>query len=93
MMRKTLFKLGDVMMTPGALEMLQGDVELAYMLLMRHQAGDFGDICAEDRGLNAEAVRLGGRILSAYKLPAAGTLWVITEADRSSTTLLLPSEY
>lgn len=93
MMRKSLFKLGQIVTTDGAFELLQGDIELAYMLLMRHQAGDFGDICAEDRGLNAEAVRLGGRILSAYKLPAAGTLWVITEADRSSTTLLLPSEY
>lgn len=92
--RKTLFPMGDIHATPGALELLQADLELAYMLLIRHQSGDFGDICAEDRALNAEAVRLGGaRIMSVYKLPAAGTLWIITEADRASTTLLTPDEY
>lgn len=93
MMRKSLFKLGNVCATPGALELLQGDVQLAHLLVTRHQGGDFGDVDEHDRNLNAEAVRLGGRILSAYKLPLAETLWIITEADRSSTTLLLPSEY
>lgn len=92
-MRKSLFKMGQVLATPGAMELLQDDTQLAAMLLARHQAGDFGDLDEHDRNLNAEAVRLGGRILSAYKLPAAGTLWVITEADRASTTLLTPSEY
>jgi len=93
MIRKSLFKLGNICATPGAMALLQDDVELAYMLLTRHQGGDFGDVDEHDRNLNAEAVRLGGRILSAYKLPLSETLWIITEADRSSTTLLLPSEY
>jgi len=92
-MRKALFRMGDICATPGALEMLQGDTGLAALLLARHQGGDFGDICLEDKGANAEAVRLGGRILSAYKLPGAGTVWIITEADRRLTTILLPEEY
>jgi hypothetical protein len=93
MLRKSLFRMGNICATPGALELLQADGQLAALLLARHQGGDFGDICAEDRGTNAEAVRLGGRILSAYKLPGAGTVWIITEADRTLTTILLPEEY
>lgn len=88
------FTLGNIHATPGAFELLQGDLELAAMLISRHSRGDFGDICAEDAGLNAEAIRLGGRrIMSVYKLLGAGTLWIITEADRASTTLLTPDEY
>jgi len=93
-MRKALFRMGDIHATPGAFELLQGDLELAALLLGRHQSGDWGDLDPEDRGLNAEAVRLGGaRIMSVYKLPMAGTLWIITEADRANTTLLTPDEY
>lgn len=92
-MRKALFRMGNVCATPGALELLQRDGQLAALLLARHQSGDFGDVCLEDKGTNAEAVRLGGRILSAYKLPGAGTVWIITEANRALTTILLPEEY
>lgn len=69
--------------------------------LARHQSGDWGCVCAEDRESNDDAVRNGGRILSAYPidpaLPCKGygdnCVWIITEADRSVTTLLLPDEY
>jgi hypothetical protein len=59
----------------------------------RHAAGDWGDIDPEDRGLNEQALVEGSRIFSVYALPTTETMWVITEADRSSTTALLPSEY
>lgn len=69
--------------------------------LTRHVIGDWGHVCVEDKAANDEAIRIGNRILSAYPLdpgkPGKGwgenTLWIITEADRSLTTLLLPSEY
>lgn len=93
-MRKCLFPMGQVLVTPGALDLLQGDIDLAMLLLTRHQGGDFGDLDEHDRNLNVEAIRLGGRrVFSAYQLPAAGKLWVITEADRASTTMLTPDEY
>lgn len=87
------FKLGSIFATFGAHEALQEDAELGALLLTRHAFGDFGDVCEEDRNLNVEAVKLGGRILSVYKLPHGPTVWIITEADRSTTTLLLPEEY
>jgi len=88
------FTLGSVHATPGAFQLLQGDLDLTAMLVTRHAHGDGGDLDAHDAGLNAEAIRLGGaRIMSVYKLLGAGTLWIITEADRSSTTLLTPDEY
>lgn len=90
---KARFDLGNIHATPGAFELLDGNVELAALLVQRHAMGDWGDICLEDVGLNNQALKLGGRLMSVYKLPLAGTLWVITEADRASTTLLLPEEY
>ena len=60
---------------------------------MRHAAGDWGEVDAEDWSLNDQAVLDGTRLLSAYRTLKGEKLWVITEADRSSTTLLLPSEY
>ena len=91
---KKRFEPGLVAATPGALEVLKHDLDLASMLITRHICGDFGDIDAEDAGLNVEAIKLGrARIMSVYKLFHAGTVWIITEADRSSTTLLTPAEY
>jgi hypothetical protein len=93
------FALGLVLMTPGAVAALQqaaGDnyLSLAANLVARHQSGDWGAISAEDAAENELSVRQGFRILSAYDLPAdGGRLWIITEADRSATTLLLPEEY
>ena len=91
---RTRFPLGQIAATPGALDLLSHDERLAALLLARHASGDGGDIDPEDAGLNAEAIRLGGaRVMSVYKLLGAGTVWLITEADRSVTTFLLPSEY
>lgn len=67
-------------------------VGVALNLVARHVSGDFGDVCAEDAEMNREAVTLGGRILSSY-LVGEQKVWVITEADRSLTTVLLPSDY
>ena len=61
-------------------------------LLKRHVTGDWGDVCEEDEGLNDEAIDDGTRILSVYKINSELTIWVSTEADRSSTCLLLPEE-
>lgn len=87
------FHLGQTVATPGALEALQRSNETPWDFLVRHLAGDWGDVCLEDREANDEAVRDGSRILSAYTLKTGEKIWIITEADRSVTTCLLPSEY
>lgn len=84
----TLFPLGRVVATPGALDL---GVPL-FRYLARHGTGDWGDLCPEDRALNDQSVHEGSRLFSAYETDA-GKLWIITEADRSATTFLLPSEY
>lgn len=92
--RKQLFPLGQVVATPDALAALEEADESATPLLQRHQHGDWGNLCDEDRQLNDEAVKDGSRILSSYVLEATGQkFWIITEADRSSTTILLPENY
>ena len=90
---KKLFPLGMVVMTPGAAALLVKSETPSRRIIERHQAGDWGELMPDDCTLNDDAVKYGDRILSAYKLGAGGRLWVITEADRSVTTLLLPSEY
>ena len=84
------FELGRVVATPGALDMFGH--EGIYVLLRRHAGGDWGDLDGHDRRENERALRDGARLLSAYDTPA-GRCWIITEADRSSTCILLPSEY
>lgn len=79
-----------VLVTPGVLETL--DEAWVAELLARHQGGDWGDVGGEDGHLNDRALRNGGRLFSAYDTDA-GRVWIITEADRSATTVLLPSEY
>ena len=88
-----LFELGQVVATPGALDALAAAGVMHTALVARHIAGDFGDLCEEDKQSNQEALADGNRIFSAYTLPTRKRIWVITEADRSVTTLLLPSEY
>jgi hypothetical protein len=88
-MPKPLFPLGQVVATPGALEL---EVNF-YPFLRRHQCGDWGDLEAEDKAENSFSVENGLRILSAYHTPDSAKFWIITEADRSATTVLLPSEY
>ena len=88
-----LFALGQVLATPGALELLETHQLTALPFVLRHVSGDWGDICAEGRQSNAEALQYGYRLMSVYVISKAERLWIITEADRSSTTLLLPEEY
>jgi hypothetical protein len=88
-----LFPLGMVVMTPRAAALLVDASIHTREIIERHQSGDWGDLYPEDCTLNNDALKNGARILSAYKLKGGGRLWVITEADRSVTTLLLPCEY
>lgn len=99
-----LFLCGQVFTTPGAIEEIAechgSRWRIAVgQLIARHRCGDWGDVCPDDQKANNWAVGHGARILSAYHLPVRTPgakpvkLWVITEADRSSTTILLPSEY
>jgi hypothetical protein len=87
------FALGRMLATPGALEELARASQTPLDLLVRHAAGDWGDLDAEDSRANDEALVDGDRLLSAYRLSTGEKLWVITEADRSATTILRPSEY
>ncbi len=87
-------ELGEVVATPGALEALEKAGVLPLRLLGRHQSGDWGDISEDDKRENELSLKEGFRLLSAYKLPGdGGKVWIITEADRSVTTVLLPEEY
>lgn len=87
------FQLGHTVATPGALQALQEAGQGWITFLDRHITGDWGELGAGDRQLNEQALQDGGRIFSAYVLATGVTIWVITEADRSSTCILLPSEY
>ncbi|MDR3454609.1 MAG: type I restriction endonuclease subunit M [Rhodoferax sp.] len=107
--REQLFLLGRIVATPGALELLRRTATNPEVLLMRHVTGDWGDIGAEDAQENELSLRAGFRLMSVYQLPLGTTaapdmdqsctaplqhpIWLITEADRSVTTLLLPEEY
>lgn len=90
---KALFSLGMTFLTIGANEALEESNQLPIEFLAKHQTGDWGIVCTEDRRENELSVKNGFRILSAYRTTNGTKLWVITEADRSSTTILLPSEY
>lgn len=84
-----LFNPGRVVATPGAIDLINDN---ALQYLSRHCNGDWGDVCKEDSELNDESLRVGNRLLSSYSV-GDEKLLVITEADRSVTTLLLPEEY
>ena len=92
-MRKTRFSLGQVLATPGVLAALEEAGETAMRYLARHQAGNWGDLAPEDIRENELSLQQGFRLLSAYILPTGVKIWIITEADRSATTILLPDEY
>lgn len=87
------FALGQIVATPGALEAFQQTGESPWTFLARHVSGDWGDLDEEDRRENELSLVHGFRLLSAYRLTDQTKIWVITEADRSVTTLLLPTEY
>jgi hypothetical protein len=82
-----------VLATPGALEALREAEQDPLELITRHVTGDWGQLCDEDKEENELSLKQGFRLLSAYELRAGVKLWVITEHDRSATTLLLSSEY
>lgn len=88
-----LFPLGRLLASPGALEAMERAHENPVHLLARHATGDWGELDAEDRAANDRALETGNRILSAYTLAGGDVIWIITEADRSATTLLLPRDY
>jgi len=68
-------------------------METLEACLRRHADGDWGDLCKEDKTSNDRALRDGSRLFSSYEFPSRGKLWIITEADRSATTFLLPEDY
>lgn len=88
-----MFNLGQIVATPGALEALQRASQTPEVFLRRHVTGDWGDLDDDDKKANLDAIRDESRILSSYKTNLSETIWIITEADRSSTCLLLPEEY
>jgi hypothetical protein len=92
-MNAYLFPPGVVVATPAALEALQEAREDPSAYLRRHLSGDWGDLDEFDKLQNESALENDYRILSAYTLGSGTRIWIITEADRSSTCLLLPSDY
>jgi len=86
------YPLGRVVATPGALKLLQEDGEDPHLLLDRHRCGDWGDLDDYDHKENELALKHGWRIVSSYSV-GEKCIWIITEADRSYTTILLPEEY
>jgi len=85
------FRLGHIVATPNALESITQDDILTA--IGRHQSGDWGDVCAEDRQANDQALVQRTRILSVYHAANGTKFWLVTEADRSVTTVLLPEDY
>lgn len=89
-----LFSLGHITSTPGALAEFVNNTQIPHPYLQKHARGEWGpDIGKEDGRQNDEAVNGGWRIMSAYRLNDGTRIWIITEGDRSVTTVLLPSEY
>lgn len=90
---KILFRPGHILATPGALAAISASGNLLFDLLMRHLTGDWSELDEHDRRENELSLQNGWRILSSYRLNSGMRVWLITEADRSCTTLLLPDEY
>jgi len=91
--KKPLFKLGRVVATPGCLEAFEETKQSGWEFLTRHARGDWGNVDEHDRQANEDALQDGSRIFSVYHLNDETKIYVITEADRSSTCCLLPKEY
>ena len=92
-MSNARFSLGKVVATPGALEALAATGQGVIQFLRRHVTGDGGELSEEEKQRNELSVKQGVRILCAYTTSTGVKLWVILEADRSVTTILLPDEY
>ena len=87
------FPLGQILCTPGVLEALGRTSQRPIEFIRRHAVGDWGELDEEDRAENERSLKDDCRLLSAYRLQDGTKIWIITEADRSATTLLLPEEY
>ena len=87
------FQLGRIVGTPAALQELEAARQTASEFLDRHLREEWGDLCEEDKQLNCAALDNGGRLFSAYHLHTGVKIWIITEADYSVTTVLLPEDY
>ena len=87
------FPLGVVVATPGVTRLDQGGTLNACKYLARHAIGDWGDLCHEDWQFNQRSLACGGRLMSSYRVNDQLKIWIVTESDRSCTTLILPSEY
>ena len=87
------FSPGRVVATPAALALLGDCGKAPSEYLHRHLSGDWGDLDAHDRRENERALKTGARLFSSYAVGPENKLWIITEADRSSTTILLPRDY
>ena len=89
------FSIGLPTITPSATKTLEQHNIKPFDLLERHSKGDWGDVCEDDKQSNETALLKGYRLLSAYYIDATESekVWIITEADRSTTTILLPEEY
>ena len=87
------FPLGRVVATPGALIALAGAGHTPQEFINRHAQGDWGELDENDRCENERSLKDDCRLLSAYRLRDGTKIWIITEADRSATTILLPEEY
>jgi len=90
---KARFQLGQLVATQGAISALEQAGQSAFEFIRRHQSGDWGDLCDDDKRENDYSVDKHLRIFSAYQTAKGEKVWIITEADRSATTILLPSEY
>ncbi len=89
-----LFSLGDVVVPAGAIALLTSNAMPYAVLLAKHGCGNWGEaVSPEDAQANADAVSNGGRIFSAFLLPDGGTIWIMTEAGRSFTIILLPTDF
>jgi hypothetical protein len=92
----SLFELGRIVTTRGVacrMEEDDGFIEFLKQSISRHSRGDWGDLCAEDKEENELSLKSGFRLFSAYEQGSLLKIWIITEADRSATTVLFPSEY
>ena len=91
-----IFDIGKVVATRGVHERMTQDLQFMEFIgrcLGRHVEGDWGEVCKEDREINQEALIIGNRVMSVYSHVDNTKVWVITEADRSVTTVLFPEEY
>jgi len=91
--RRNRFALGAVVATPGALHALEETQESPAKFIDRHVSGDWGELDPADRAENERSLADGDRLMSAYRTSDGTRIWIITEADRSSTCVLLPEEY